>query len=71
MNHYLPKSQGAHGKLGTGRWVSLGVAAVDQKKIDWANITYGVILVHPAVGRLMRWVLDGRGYGIGQAGQQM
>ncbi len=71
MNQYPSGSQGAHGKLSTGRWGSLGVAGVDRKKIVWASITYGVFLVHPAVGRLVRWLLDGRRYGVGQVGQRM
>ncbi len=64
----LDESQGAHGKLSTGRSGLLDVAAVDRKKIFLPNFSYGVFLVHPVMGRLMRWVLDGRGYGVGQAG---
>ncbi len=41
----------------------MGVAAVDRKKSVWAKTTYGVFLLHTAMGRLMRWVLDGRVYG--------
>ncbi len=37
------------------------VAAVDRKKMLQPNVFYGCFLVHPAKGRLMRWVLDGRG----------
>ncbi len=57
MNQYPPGSQGVHGKLSTGRWGSLGVAAMDQKKIDWAYITYGVILVQP-VGGIVKGKLE-------------
>ncbi len=44
------------------------VDAVDQYEIFQPNFFYGVFLVHPTMGRLMRWVQDDRGYGVGQAG---
>ncbi len=47
------------------------VAAVDRREIFQPNISYCVFHVHPAMGRLMRWVLDGHGYGIGQSGRRM
>ncbi len=46
-------------------------SAADQKEIFQPKFSYGVFLEHPATGRLMLLVLDGRWYGVGQAGRQM
>ncbi len=61
MNKCPPGSQGAREQLNTGPSGPLDVAAVNFQ----LNLSYGVFFVHPATGRLMRWVLDGRGYGVG------
>ncbi len=71
MNQCPPGSQGARGQLSTGPLGPLDFAAVDRKDIFQPNFRYGVFLVHPAMGRLMLWDLDGRGCGVGQAGLRM
>ncbi len=71
MNQWSPGSQGARGQLSTGPWALLDFAAADRKEIFQPNFSYSVFLVHPAMGRLMRWDLGGREYGVGQAGRRM
>ncbi len=71
MNQCPPGSQGVRGQLSTGPSGPLDFEAVDLKEIFQPNFSYGVFLVHPAIGRMMRWDLGGRGYGIGQAGRRM
>ncbi len=71
MNQCPPGSQGARGQLSTGPSGPLDFDAVDRKEIFQPNFSYGVFLVHAAMGRLMRWDLGGRGYGVGQAGPRM
>ncbi len=71
MNQCLPGSQGARGQLSTGPSGPLHFAAEDRKEIFQPNFSYGDFLVHPAMGRLMRWDLSGRGYGVSQAGRRM
>ncbi len=71
MNPSPQWSQKAHGQFSTGPSGPLDSAAVDRKEIFQPNFSYGVFLVHPTMGRLMRWVLDGRRYGVCQAGRWM
>ncbi len=71
MNQCQPGSQKARGQLSTGPSGPLDFAAVDRKEIFQLNVSYGIFLAHPAMGRLMRWDLGGRGYGVGQAGRRM
>ncbi len=71
MNQCPPGSQGVRGQLSTGPSEPLDFEAVDRKEISQPNFSYGVFLVHPAMGRLMRWKLGGQGYGVGQAGRRM
>ncbi len=66
-----PRSQGARGKTSTGPSRPLCFAAVDRKGIFRPSISYGVSLVAPAMGRLMRWILDVRECGVGQAGRHL
>ncbi len=44
---------------------------VDCNMIFRPSFSYGVSLVHPAMDRLMQWIMDGRGNGVGQAGRQI
>ncbi len=71
MNQCPPGSQGVRGQLSTGPSGPLDFEAVDLKGIFQPNFSYGVFLVHPAMGRLMRWDLGGQRYGVGQAGRRM
>ncbi len=71
MNQCLPGSQGVRGQLRTGPSGPLDFEAVDRKEIFQPNFSYGVFLVHPAMGRLMGRDLGGHGYGAGQAGRRM
>ncbi len=71
MNQCPPGSQGVRGQLSTGLSGPLDFEAVDRKEIFQPNFSYGVFLVHPAMGRLMRWDLGDQGYGVGQAGRRM
>ncbi len=63
MNQCPPGSQGVRGQLSTGPSGPLDFEAVDRKEIFQPNFSYGVFLVHPAMGRLMRWDLGGQRYG--------
>ncbi len=60
MNHCPLGSQGARGQLSTGPSGPLDFAAADRKEIFQPNFSYGVFLVPPAMGRLMRWDLSGQ-----------
>ncbi len=71
MNQCPSGSQGVRGQLSTGPSGPLDFEAVDRKEIFQPKFSYGVFLVHPAMGRLMRWDLGGQGYGVGQAGRRM
>ncbi len=71
MNQCPPGSQGVSGQLSTGPSGPLDFEAVDLKEIFQLNFSYGVFLVHPAMGRLIRWDVGGQGYGVGQAGRRM
>ncbi len=71
MNQCQPGCQGVRGQLSTGPSGPLDFEAVDRKEIFQPNFSYGVLLVHPAMGRLMRWDLGGQGCGVGQAGGRM
>ncbi len=71
MNQCPPESQGVRGQLSTGPSGPLDFEAMDLKVIFQPNFSYGVFLVHPAKGRLMRWGLGGQGYGVGQVGRRM
>ncbi len=71
MNQCPPGSQGVREQLSTGPSGPLDFEAVNWKEIFQPNFSYDVFLVQPAMGRLMRWDLDGQGYGVGQAGRRM
>ncbi len=71
MNQCPPGSQGVRGQLSTGPSGTVDFEAVDRKEIFQPNFSYGVFLVHPAMGRLMWWDLGGQEYGVGQAGRRM
>ncbi len=71
MNQCPPRFQGVRGQLSTGPSGPLDFEAVDRKEIFQPNFSYGIFLVHPAMGRLMRWDLGGQWYGVGQAGRRM
>ncbi len=68
MNQCPPGSQGTREQLGTGLSGPLDFAATEQKAIFQPKFSYGVFLVHPAMGRLMRWDLGGRGTGLDRLG---
>ncbi len=71
MNQCPPGSQGVRGQLSTGPSGPLDFESVERKEISQPKFSYGVFLVHSAMGRLMRWDLVGQGYGVGQAGRWM